>query len=260
MQKDAAYPYIFGASVPGSSHIRYNIPCQDAFAYCTSSNIEIPNFGIIAIADGLGSAKNSDTGAKIAVESVIQRAKDILEKNISEHIDLNFIEDMVAFARNKLELKANEERCGIDEFACTIIVIIINNDNILIAHIGDGAVVGKKDNSTILLSGPEESEYANEVTPLTVTEWKSSLRTKLISDIECIAAFTDGCQRAVLQKSQIDLIPYNGFFDPLFSYAHEIFNDKNQAEKDIEEFLSSQRMDDISNDDKTLIVAILKDQ
>lgn len=254
MQKDTNYPYIFGTSITGPSHIRNNIPCQDANAFADDV---FPNFGIIAIADGLGSAKKSDLGAEIAVKSVIQRAK---EKSVdTDPMDLNFIEDLIIFARSELELKATEEKCSLGEFASTIIVTIIHKDSVSVAHIGDGAVVARKNNNLVLLSEPEESEYINEVTPLTTSIWKSSLRIKKFSDIECLAIFTDGCQRAVLQKIENNLIPYDGFFDPLFSYAHKIFSDVNQGEKEIGDFLTSQRMNEISEDDKTLIVAILGD-
>jgi len=252
MQANITYPYIFGTSVPGPSHIRNAIPCQDSFAHET-----ISNFGIIAVSDGLGSAKNSDIGAEIAVRSTIRRAKEILEKKILEFDDKKIFDDIISFVRAELEFKANELQCSLNELACTIIIVIIHNDNISVAHIGDGSVVARKNKNLILISGPGESEYINEVTPLTIIEWKTSLRFYKDSEIDSIAVFTDGCQEAIIQKNEKDLIPYDGFFNPLFSYAHKIFNNIKMGEKDIKDFLESQRMNEISEDDKTLVVAIL---
>ena len=55
-----------------------------------------------------------------------------------------------------------------------------------------------------LLSGPGESEYANEVSPLTRKRLEQSLRlSSMVSGISGIMVFTDGCQRAALRKRRM---------------------------------------------------------
>jgi serine/threonine protein phosphatase PrpC len=133
-------PYIFGASVIGPSHIEKGTPCQDACKYA----IIPPNCGVIAVADGLGSASKSDTGAQIAVEAALDVGKATISKKKIAETDLSdAAKEAVAFARKELEAKATKEQCSLHDLACTIIVAIFYEDNVSVAHIGDGAVVAK---------------------------------------------------------------------------------------------------------------------
>ncbi|MBE9591933.1 MAG: protein phosphatase 2C domain-containing protein [Proteobacteria bacterium] len=247
--------YIFGASVIGPSHIDKGTPCQDACKYA----IIPPNLGVIAVADGLGSASKSDTGAQVAVEAALEEGKATITKKKIAVTDLSDVaKEAVAFARKELEAKATKEQCSLHDLACTIIVVIFHEDSVSVAHIGDGAVVAKTEEGLRLISAPGDSEYVNEVIPLTTNDWEQSLRiTPKISGVECVAVFTDGCQRAALLRTQNGLQPYDRFFEPLFSYAQEL-EVLEEGEQDIRDFLASQKMSEHSEDDKTLVIAALK--
>ena len=232
-QKSTIFPpYIFGTSVIGPIHKQLDIPCQDA-----CDNEVLSGWSIIAVADGLGSAKKSDIGAKEAVKTAVQTWKTIISERNNEEIDYEqVLREIVISSRRSLETKAREDQCDLHDLACTIIVVLAFEDNICVAHIGDGAVVAKNDQELLIVSEPGESEYVNEVVPLTNKNWESSLRiTKRIPNIECVAVFTDGCQRASLLKTQSGLQPYDRFFDPLFYYAQELDNLK-QGEEQIRKF------------------------
>jgi hypothetical protein len=135
-----------------------------------------------------------------------------------------------------------------------MIVVVMHKDNAVVAHVGDGAVIAKTNEGLKLVSGPEDSEYANEVSPLTGKDWELSLRVSpVISYVTGVMAFTDGCQRAVLRKSQDGLTPFDGFCGPLFSYANDV-KDVTEAEEDIKELLLSKKVCENSDDDKTLVI------
>jgi serine/threonine protein phosphatase PrpC len=189
-------PYIIGSSITGVSHIKNNLPCQDAYRYNTLES----SSSIIVISDGLGSAKHSDVGSTIAVESTINYFNQI-ENNRKISIDELPIlfKNAVEFARDELEKKANFDQNKIQSYACTLIVIYIIEKTVIVAQIGDGAVVGKNQNGYAPISVPEEQEYVNEVTPITSTSWEESIKiSSPFLEVEHIAAFTDGCQRAIL--------------------------------------------------------------
>jgi hypothetical protein len=247
--------YMFGASVIGPLHIQKDIPCQDACKYAVLPS----NWGVIAVADGLGSASKSDIGADTAVEAAVDGVKAIITNKKTDEIDPSDIaREALVFARRALEAKATEEQSGLRDLACTIIAVLLHEDTISVAHIGDGAVVVKTVEGLKLISGPGESEYVNEVVPLTSKEWEESLRvTPKISGVECIAVFTDGCQRAALLRTQDGLQPYDRFFGPLFSYAQEL-GDLRQGEQDIRDLLASQKMCENSEDDKTLVISVFE--
>jgi hypothetical protein len=146
------------------------------------------------------------------------------------------------------------------ELACTIIVVLTYEDTIAVAHVGDGAVVAKTNDGLKLISEPEESEYVNEVVPLTSMEWEKSLRISAkVSGVEGVAVFTDGCQRAALLRTQNGLQPYDRFFEPLFAYAQELDN-LIYGEQDIRDLLASQKMSENSEDDKTLVISVLRER
>jgi len=247
-------PIIFGSSVIGPSHEKKNIKCQDACCY------ELLNHGIgvIVVSDGLGSVKNSDIGATEAVNAAVNKIKEIFNTKGIEgaHLD-NIVENAVFYARQILEQKADELQCNLQDLACTIIVVVIYQDTVSVGHIGDGAVVAKIKDKLKIISYPGESEYVNEVVPLTSKDWDKHLRISGSSEIECLAVFTDGCQKAGLKKMENIWKPYNGFFDPLFLYAKEIKNIK-EAKQDIINLLISEKMSKNSEDDKTFVIAVLK--
>lgn len=252
-----ATPYFFGASVIGSLHVQLAMPCQDSFAFKTIDK----DFAVAAIADGLGSALKADIGAKVAVKSAVESVeKAITATAIATHknVDITILaKDAVTAARGALEKRAKTEKCSLRDLACTLLVAITLKDAVAAVHIGDGALVIDTDNGLHLITGPGESEYTNEVTPLTSQDWEESLKsTATVSGVNGIALFTDGCQRAGLKKADNSYTPFEGFFRPLFTYATQI-DDFEQANQDIYDLLTSGKLSEHSEDDKTLVLGIL---
>jgi len=255
--KTLATPYFFGASVIGPLHVQLAMPCQDSFAFKTIDE----DFAVAAIADGLGSASKADIGAKVAVKSAVKSVERAIKATaIATHkgVDITTLaKDAVTAARRALEKRAKTEECSLRDLACTLLVAITLRDAVAAVHIGDGALVVDTDNGLHLITGPGESEYTNEVTPLTSQDWEESLKsTSAVSGVNGIALFTDGCQRAGLKKADNNYAPFEGFFRPLFTYATQI-DDFEQANQDIYDLLASDKLSEHSEDDKTLVLGIL---
>lgn len=247
-------PYVFGASVVGPLHVRNDLPCQDACSY----QVLPSGWVVIAVADGLGSARRSEVGAVTAVTGTIEGIRRLLAEPSGYEASLpDAARNGVYSARAALETKASELGLDLRELACTMIVVVGRARSVSVAHVGDGAVVGLVESQLILLSGPGESEYVNEVVPLTADSWEAAVRvTTEITGLQCVAAFTDGCQRAALLRSEGGLEPFARFFLPLFAYAQEV-QDVEVGSDEIAEFLSSERLNAHFDDDKTLVVAVL---
>jgi hypothetical protein len=244
-------PYIFGTSVVGPLHVQLNIPCQDACSFrplpCSAA--------AIAVCDGLGSASKSDVGARLAANAAVETAQNMLVD--PELSGAEIVRTAVLAARRSLEAKAAEDQCPLRDLACTIIIVVARKDQLVAAHIGDGAVVALTENGLQLVSGPGESEYSNEVTPLTSSQWEETLRlSSVINDVRCVAVFTDGCQRAAFRKSANGIEPFQRFFGPIFEYANEL-PDPTEAGQEIHALLTSTKLCENSEDDKTLVVAVL---
>lgn len=245
---------IVGVSEIGPLHLQKDLPCQDACAFESLP----PDFTVIAVADGLGSAAKSDLGARTAVEAAVHGGKVLAVSQPSEGRGLPEVtKRCILAARSALEEKATYEQCQLRDLACTIIVVMAQGNTVCVGHIGDGAVVVKTTDGLRLLSSPGESEYTNEVTPLTSDGWEESLRvSESVSGVFCVAVFTDGCQRAALKKSDSGLAPFGLFFEPLFAYVEGLTNVR-EGEEDFRDLLASKKICDNSEDDKTLVVAVL---
>jgi hypothetical protein len=250
-------PYIFGASVTGSLHTQEGLPCQDACLYEVVSD----DFGIIAVADGLGSAPLSELGSRLSVGAAVSAAKNLLRHASRDESELSEIPmKMMQAARESLEETALREGFRLNDMATTLIAVLFRRDCIYTAQIGDGAVVAMIDGSLVLLSGALHSEYANEVTPITCCTWQESISSaEAHSGAEYVAVFTDGCQRSALLKTAEGYEPFEKFFHPVFSYAAAI-DDLKKGEQELSEFLSSEKISEYSEDDKTLVLAVLHGQ
>ena len=252
---------VFGGKVTGSSHEAKGLPCQDAFRF------EKTDFGtvIIAVADGLGSAENSDIGADIAVNSAVKRIKSLFEEHERYEVpaaalmkNRDIIREAFYSARESLETYAKTNGLQLKTLACTLIVAFNDGDFLNTGHIGDGAVTADTGGKISIVSTPADSEYVNEVTPLTSGNIDENLRiNENVPKTGIFAVFTDGCQRAFLKRTPEGYIPYEPFFRPLFSYLAEL-SDEDEGSGQIENFLASEKMADNSDDDKTLVIAVLK--
>ncbi len=248
---------IFGASAAGASHIRRNTPCQDAFRV-----LEHGDAFAIAVADGLGSAKRSQLGSQLAVDAAAARALQFADDDPTEAA----LEAMLA-ARTALEVAALYGSFALRDLGCTLLVVAGNAERIGIAHIGDGAVVGRarggsaglppSDEEWFVLSPPGPSEYLNETDPLTAHDWERRVRTVCALDgIDGLALFTDGSQHAALRHDGMTLRAHGGFFAPLFDFACSGVDDAT-ASAALEKLLSGRKLGEHSDDDKTLVLAVL---
>jgi len=252
MMGNTVYPsYIFGAKIPGRIHTVKGFPCQDAFSYEFFENSHV----VIAVADGLGSASRSDTGAQCAVESAVNEVMSLLGQGETDTCLL--LHAGIKKARQTLVQLAAREICPLRDFACTILLILASRDMLGTAHIGDGAIVVRASGENKIVSAPENSEYVNVVVPLTSNSWEEALRMReSFGPVECIAVFTDGLQNAALKKTGDLYEPFNAFFNPLFSYSLNV-EDPECARKEIQNLLSSQKIQGSSDDDITLVIAVL---
>jgi hypothetical protein len=131
---------------------------------------------------------------------------------------------------------------------------VLRDGDAVVGQIGDGGVVGHMTSGLELISDPGDSEYVDEVEPLTAEDWRGRVRFAGANEIELISVFTDGCQRSLLSKSSQGLSPFAGFFHPIFKYLRSTTEDE-QASKDVGRLLAGSKMSECSEDDKTLVIA-----
>ena len=240
------------ASVPGTAHLRRDAACQDAFAF----RIFDTNAGeilTIAVADGAGSAKFGKEGARAACDFFVSGVAALLE-NGGNVLDLN--EEFFSGFLKALTgtLTASGENADLNDYACTFLAVAASATETVFAQIGDGAIVySSKPDEFRLFAIPQQGEYANTTNFVTDESAAEKLQFQYFENrIEELAIFTDGLQRLAIdfQSKQ----PHQPFFRSMLAPLRAKHPATNLEEK-LSAFLNSPKINERTDDDKTLILA-----
>jgi serine/threonine protein phosphatase PrpC len=243
----------------GTSHIKQQISCQDYSDYCIFNNLILG-----AVADGAGSAKFADIGAKLAVKTVLsylceyqvnkpywqERSRPRSEQPIREMFTQGV--KRVVYA---LQEEARHNDYSFQDLACTLLVFVATPYWIAAMQIGDGfIVICPQQGNYQLLFPPDKGEFANETTFVTSASALSEMQICVQpGKQEFICASTDGLERVAIQIR--DWAPFPPFFNPLQEYLNEIDSPETEDEY-IQTFLESERLNHYTNDDKTLLLCL----
>lgn len=247
---------VYGGSFIGSSHIKKETVCQDFSKVSFLKN----NWVVVAIADGVGSAKHSDIAAKIAVETIISICNTHL---IADSFDPVNIEKILVYAYTMAKLRivtyVNENNEAIEDFDTTLDCVVYDGKNVFYGHSGDGGIIGLTlDGEYTRITTPQKGEDGNSVIPLRagVSSWEFGHPNR---EFASVLLATDGIYDTIcphLLKNTttgiyIQLARY--FMDNGIINADE--ENIKEIEKDRMDYINS---DDYSvvTDDKTLFVLI----
>ncbi len=278
---------VIGASVIGKSHIADDVPCQDSHLYKSLEN----GWGIAVVADGAGSAANSDKGSAFVVEAAVMAFSQLLDKE-QWHLHQTLPDETTWVLAARQTLK--EVRAGLDFFAeenewevsslaCTVIAMIYSPLGILITHIGDGraAFQQKEDKKWLAAMTPHKGTEANETVFITSAIWQveelelSGVKVPesrvITSPPIAFALLSDGCEKHSFECSRFDEDlqkwsdpnqPFSKFFTPLtanLSSAMEQDIAVEEIEAKWEDFLKGGTKGlKQEGDDKTMVLGKLK--
>jgi hypothetical protein len=240
-------------SVTGTAHVRGGLPCQDS---CLASVVDTGEGTVLvlACADGAGSAAHADRGAGLACDTIerVVRA-DLEDGQTVANIDRDALLYWLGKVRADLDSEAKQLGVRVRELACTLLVAVVGESAAAFAQVGDGAVVVAEGARFRPVFWPAGGEYANETTFLTGDGFEKAVEfASLPTRIDELALFTDGLQRLALDFTARDGHP--GFFRPLFQRLRDA-DDHARLSGPLREFLNSDRVNQRSDDDKTLILA-----
>lgn len=258
-------PLVLGASVQGAAHARRGIACQDAFAWAL-----LPGAGAVAaVADGAGSARWADAGARSAVEAAVSAAGEhgcpspagmaATRGGLGDSRPAlaHAVSAAACAAAEAVRVRAADLGARPREFACTLLVVLWAAGNVAVAHVGDGAVVAlRQGGGWEVLSEPAAGEYVNETHFLTDTGWRAHLRIATPeAAYEGVVAMSDGCQRAALLRGPDGRHrAFPGFLDPLGRFARRQAEGQGGGGAEIGRLLASPKLSRISDDDRTLVL------
>ncbi|MEA5576232.1 PP2C family serine/threonine-protein phosphatase [Anabaena sp. UHCC 0451] len=241
-------------SVIGTKHIKSETPCQD---YSDYKILDKESVIIGAVSDGMGSAKFSQIGSQLAVETTLTylQKEAIWKYKIDENAWKEHFKKLLIEIRTKLGIHAKDNELNIHDLACTLIAFVATPKLLVAMQIGDGLiVVGSNNEDYELLFQPDKGEFANETTPVTsstaIHEMRFCLKSKAY---DFICAATDGVEHLALDKKTQRWKPYNKFFNGLEESIFSI-NTLQHKEREVDDFLNNENLNKRTDDDKTLLL------
>lgn len=248
-------------SAIGTRHCQLQQPCQDYGDYRIEGSLLLG-----AVADGAGSAKYSDIGAKVAVETALATMAEQVVQGLAgmtrEAIATtaaDFLLEMFKQVISALEMTAQAGDYELRDLGCTLLAFIAAPDWVAAAQIGDGfIVVGDGESSYRLLFPPDKGEFINETMFVTTSKALEHLQVCVHQDHPSfICAATDGLERVAIRFQ--DWQPHPPFFQPFVACLSQLdLPDDRQAY--LETFLESERLNAKTDDDKTLLACLYQRQ
>ncbi|MBQ9732429.1 MAG: protein phosphatase 2C domain-containing protein [Alphaproteobacteria bacterium] len=236
-------PRIVAASVRGSLHSMYQLPCQDYNRHAIGKNL------VAVVSDGAGSAKFGKTGAKIICDTICNILKNAKFKNIKKDII-----SAIHLSREKLILHRknnSKSEIGISDFAATLVGVVYHKNNGIFFHIGDGAAIALKNgHNEAIISKPENGDFSCETYFYTQQEWRENLRFTSFDNVNSIFLMSDGVTTFSLSSDFHNI--KNNFITPIDTFLRETQN-KIKAVKALANTLNTPKAQKINTDDKTLV-------
>jgi hypothetical protein len=233
--------------------VQTGLPCQDYGAYKLLGQDVL----IGAVADGAGSAKHSDFGAKITVKAALQFLEENLKKKAFAATETEaelkeIFQQLLAYVQQTLEEYAKKEQLDINDLATTLLVVLITSKRLAAMQIGDGFIVFKPlEGNYQLLFRPDKGEYINETTFVTSSNALEDMQIGVLTEpVAFICVATDGVEKVSIDYKTWQ--PFPPFFQPLEEYLHHT---ETPLQEDLKEFLEREDLNKLTTDDKTLLLA-----
>lgn len=247
------------ASVVGLSHIRARTRLQDAKSCFVARGPDGRRAFFAVIADGAGSAKFGGQGASIVCRTFASEARSAL-RSATRLPDDETIWAWLDIARDRVQLAAKKRELAPRDFASTLVMVMVSPDTIVTAHIGDGAIVVRnRDNAEwSVLSEPHHGEYAS-TTYFVTDDPQPVMRIGSHRNVfNAVAAFSDGIENLVLDS--VTGAASAAFFSPMAKPldASTATGRDCALSRSLAAFLASDRLNERTDDDKTLVFAVQK--
>ncbi|HEY1399385.1 PP2C family serine/threonine-protein phosphatase [Roseateles sp.] len=246
---------VVNASDVGTSHIAAGRGCEDsswASVDRTSAGLEVLS---MFVADGAGSALRGGEGAELAVQAAASFMAGALahaEFGINDALAV----ELVVAVRSHIYAAAESTGLTARDYACTFLGIISAPGGTLALQIGDGGIVLDVGKGLEVPIVPMAGEYANMTHFVTDEDAVKVLVTKAFTEpVIRAGAFSDGLQRLALNMATNTA--HEPFFSPFFRVLSTApFDQEDELQKALQRFLSSPAVNERTDDDKTLVLAV----
>jgi hypothetical protein len=236
------------ASVVGTSHQRFETPCQDSHRVLVIGGVLVA-----IVSDGAGSATHGKAGSTLVcrtlsseLSALLRRGSDLSDEAL--HATVDRVRDRIAHVAAGRELRSRD-------FAATLVAMLATDDDTIIMHVGDGAAVVRSDRGWSAASWPEAGEHASTTFFVTDDGGVRLRISRLGAPVSQAALMSDGLERLALDFTAcVPHVPFfEGIFRPLVAADCERRSERIGA--GLRTFLSSAAVNSRTDDDKTLVLA-----
>ena len=232
----------YNFSIQGKSHIKSGTPCQDS-----SGVRHLPNGShIAAVADGVGSAKNSQEGSRIALNAALDFCRDYMPWDKSTISIKSMLRTAYNHAYGEVLKEAAKTGEPVESYDTTLSLAIYGGNRVIFAHSGDGAIIGLNTfGDYVPLTEQKKGPDGVSVIPLRFgyQYWQIESYDE---DLAAVLLMTDGMFETLcpylLKMKKEDISP---IYVPLASFFADPsgITQENQEEikKDIKTFLAAEK-------------------
>lgn len=236
----------YGFSIVGKSHIEKGTCCQDSHKIKKLDN----GWYVAAIADGVGSAKNSHIGSKIAADTVVNFCSECMPWDYSIIGIKSMLRTAYNYAFKQIIKESEKSREPIESYDTTLSVAIYDGHRIIYGHSGDGAIIGLTIyGDYVQITKPQKGDDMVSVLPLRAgyTVWTIDTYEE---DLAAVMLMTDGMLDGALCPYLLKQSNISEVYTPIASFFADPYgNSKNEkkVKKEIKDFIT---VDDEYNADK----------
>ena len=214
-------------------------------------------FIVATVSDGAGTAQFGGQGASLVCRSISVLARNHLVAEGTLPTD-SIVEDWLDRTRGWIGAIAERRALVPRDFAATLVCLISDGSETIVAHVGDGCAVVKDRSSErwVAPTWPDHGEYAS-TTFFVTDEGAPKLRiSHHRAELGAFAVFSDGIERLALDLAKREP------FEPLFEALVAPVAASPAIEKDLllseqlTSYLGSEAVAARTDDDTSLILAV----
>lgn len=239
---------VFSASATGRRNLEQGLAGQDASQFVITADAFI---GIVC--DGAGSAPEGAAGARFVsreLAALLAHWRPGGPPTAAE----DGLREAIGVVRDRLADLAVQRGLTLHDHACTLVGCIALAQAGCLFHIGDGFAIWRGANGDSVVSLPENGEFADETYFVTDDNWTDHLRVTALPPAApgcLVGLMTDGTAPFAVNRER------SGFFAPFIDPVASFLLGGRGADGDaaLRNLLESPRANEISTDDKTLMLA-----
>jgi serine/threonine protein phosphatase PrpC len=242
-------------SVTGTAHQAAGTPCQDRHTCEYVADAANEPVLIVVVADGASSAAASALGAETAVQSFSAAVAETLGHTPITELDSETALAWLTSTRAAVLAAAEKYGRPARDLACTVTAAVISSSYGLAAQIGDGIIAFESEANWELAFHPHKGEHRNETRFITDATAVEHIRSGVLGvHVSALAVASDGIEDLCLDREA------GGVFAPFFAALCDTLRKAVPAAGDtlnaaLQRFLTSERVNTVTDDDKTLVLA-----